>query len=77
MIDWKGADLSPEQDASIEKFQIVNGSGYSTPNDGALVDGKSCPQDLGIDFFRLYTFIQELNGFIYHIFCFVFSTFGR
>ncbi|XP_015513826.1 FK506-binding protein 59 isoform X1 [Neodiprion pinetum] len=38
MIDWKGADLSPEQDNSIEKFQIVTGSGYITPNEGALVD---------------------------------------
>ncbi|XP_012255736.2 FK506-binding protein 59 isoform X2 [Athalia rosae] len=38
MIDWKGADLSPDGDGSIEKFQIVTGTGHLTPNDGALVD---------------------------------------
>lgn len=40
MIDWKGTDLSPEQDGSIEKFQVVTGTGYLTPNDGALVDSE-------------------------------------
>ncbi|XP_008547908.1 FK506-binding protein 59 isoform X1 [Microplitis demolitor] len=39
VLDWVGEDLSPNLDASIQRFQIVSGSkedGY--PNDGALVD---------------------------------------
>lgn len=31
MIDWKGHDLSKEEDGSIEKYKIVSGRGYSTP----------------------------------------------
>ncbi|CAL7944557.1 unnamed protein product [Xylocopa violacea] len=38
MIDWKGEDLSPNQDGSIERYQIVQGKSYTTPNDGALVN---------------------------------------
>lgn len=40
MISWKGEDLSPNKDGSIERYQVTPGEGYSTPNDGALVDSK-------------------------------------
>lgn len=39
MIEWKGEDISPKKDGGIEKFQIKAGEGYTTPNDGALVEG--------------------------------------
>ncbi|XP_017877085.1 FK506-binding protein 59 isoform X2 [Ceratina calcarata] len=38
MIDWKGEDLSPEKDGSIERYQIVQGKDPITPNEGALVN---------------------------------------
>ncbi|XP_015599993.1 peptidyl-prolyl cis-trans isomerase FKBP4 isoform X2 [Cephus cinctus] len=38
MIDWKGEDLSPNKDGSIERFQIIPGKGYATPKDSALVN---------------------------------------
>jgi len=38
VLGWKGEDLSPKKDGGVERFQITAGEGYSTPNDGALVD---------------------------------------
>ncbi|XP_060530303.1 FK506-binding protein 59-like [Cylas formicarius] len=39
VLDWKGEDLSPNKDGGIEKAEILKeGHGYSTPNDGALVE---------------------------------------
>ncbi|XP_043583617.1 peptidyl-prolyl cis-trans isomerase FKBP4 isoform X2 [Bombus pyrosoma] len=38
MIDWKGEDLSPEKNGSIERYQIVQGKDYITPQEGALVN---------------------------------------
>ncbi|XP_003704657.1 FK506-binding protein 59kD isoform X1 [Megachile rotundata] len=38
MIDWKGEDLSPDKDGSIERFQMIQGKDYITPQDGALVN---------------------------------------
>lgn len=38
VLGWKGEDLSPKKDGSIERFQITAGEGYSTPNDGGLVE---------------------------------------
>ena len=40
MIDWKGEDLSPEKNGNIERYQIVQGKDYITPQEGALVNGK-------------------------------------
>lgn len=43
VLGWKGEDLSPNKDGSIERYQISAGEGYATPNDGALVDGEIIP----------------------------------
>ena len=40
MLEWKGEDVSPNKDSSIEKYQIIAGTGYTTPNNGTLVEGK-------------------------------------
>lgn len=40
MIDWKGEDLSPDKDGSIERYQMIQGKDYITPQEGALVNGK-------------------------------------
>lgn len=40
VIDWIGEDISPQKDGTIERYQITAGEGYSTPNDGAFVEGK-------------------------------------
>lgn len=40
MISWKGEDLSPEKNGSIERHQIIQGKDYITPQEGALVNGK-------------------------------------
>lgn len=40
MIDWKGEDLSPDKDGSIERYQIVQGKDVIKPQDGALVNGE-------------------------------------
>ncbi|CAH1125938.1 unnamed protein product [Ceutorhynchus assimilis] len=38
VLDWRGEDLSLLQDGGIERAEIlVSGTGFSTPNDGALV----------------------------------------
>ncbi|XP_055638137.1 FK506-binding protein 59 isoform X2 [Toxorhynchites rutilus septentrionalis] len=37
MLGWKGEDLSPKSDRSIERFILKTGEGKKTPNDGALV----------------------------------------
>lgn len=42
VLEWKGEDLSLKKDGSIERIQIEAGEGYSTPNDGAFVEGKLC-----------------------------------
>ncbi|KAJ8951672.1 hypothetical protein NQ318_012213 [Aromia moschata] len=38
VIDWEGEDLSPNQDGAIERLQMTPGEGFSTPNDGSLVE---------------------------------------
>ncbi|CAD1480957.1 unnamed protein product, partial [Heterotrigona itama] len=38
MIDWKAEDLSPEKNGSIERYQIIQGKDYITPQEGALVN---------------------------------------
>ncbi|CAK9825555.1 FK506-binding protein 59 [Anthophora retusa] len=39
MIDWKGEDLSPDKDGSIERYQITPGKGHmKDPEEGALVN---------------------------------------
>ncbi|XP_017793268.1 PREDICTED: FK506-binding protein 59-like isoform X2 [Habropoda laboriosa] len=39
MIDWKGEDLSPDKDGSIERYQITPGNGHmKDPEEGALVN---------------------------------------
>ncbi|XP_031843730.1 FK506-binding protein 59kD isoform X2 [Nomia melanderi] len=38
MLDWKDEDLSPEEDGSIERYQIVEGKHHSTPQEGVLVN---------------------------------------
>lgn len=38
VISWIGEDLSPGKDGSIERVIITPGEGYTTPNEGALVD---------------------------------------
>ncbi|KRT84338.1 hypothetical protein AMK59_1342, partial [Oryctes borbonicus] len=40
VISWKGEDLSPGKDGDIERLQITLGDGFSTPNDGAMVEVK-------------------------------------
>lgn len=39
MISWSGEDISPKKDGGIERYQITPGEGYSSPNEGALVEG--------------------------------------
>lgn len=38
MLDWQGEDLSHKKDGGIVREQMVKGEGFSTPNDGALVE---------------------------------------
>ncbi|XP_047003938.1 peptidyl-prolyl cis-trans isomerase FKBP4-like isoform X1 [Schistocerca americana] len=38
VIDWQGEDISPKKDGSITRYQIIQGEGYSSPNDGATVE---------------------------------------
>lgn len=40
MIDFTGEDLSPGEDGSIERFQLVAGKPGGYPSDGSIVDGK-------------------------------------
>lgn len=40
VLSWSGEDISPRKDGSIERSQIKPGEGFSTPNDGALVEGE-------------------------------------
>lgn len=40
MIDWKAEDLSPGKNKGILRHIIEEGSGFDTPNDGALVTGE-------------------------------------
>lgn len=40
VLDWMGEDVSPDKDGSIEKNQIIQGEGYTSPNEGAIVTGK-------------------------------------
>ncbi|XP_058453687.1 FK506-binding protein 59 isoform X2 [Malaya genurostris] len=37
MLGWKGEDLSPKSDQSIERFVLKAGEGKKTPNDGGMV----------------------------------------
>ncbi|CAL1683745.1 unnamed protein product [Lasius platythorax] len=38
LLDWKGEDISPNKDKSIERFQIVTGKSYVYPEDDAQVN---------------------------------------
>ncbi|GFG28965.1 hypothetical protein Cfor_02299, partial [Coptotermes formosanus] len=38
VIDWVGEDLSQKKDGGIIRYQIIKGEGYSTPNEGAMVE---------------------------------------
>lgn len=38
VLGWKGEDISPKKDGTIERLQIKSGDGYDMPNDGALVE---------------------------------------
>lgn len=38
VVSWTGEDLSSNADGGIERFILTNGDGYSSPNEGALVD---------------------------------------
>nr|QBH73881.1 fk506-binding protein [Brunneria borealis] len=40
VIDWTGEDLSLKKDGGIIRYQIEKGEGYTTPNDGAVVEVK-------------------------------------
>lgn len=35
-----GEDISPNKDDSIEKIQLTQGEGYTSPNEGSVVNGK-------------------------------------
>lgn len=35
-----GEDLSPNKDGGIERVQLIQGEGYTSPNVGAVVVGK-------------------------------------
>lgn len=48
MIDWKGEDVSPKKDGGIEKFIVQSGEGYTTPNDGAIVEGKCTVETMSV-----------------------------
>jgi len=53
VIDWLGEDLSQKKDLGIIRYQITKGEGFSTPNDGAMVEGMSRvvkPFIISIDF---------------------------
>lgn len=41
MFEWHGEDLSSKKDGGIIRRILVAGEGYLTPNDGAIVHGKS------------------------------------
>lgn len=57
MISWKGEDLSPEKNGSIERHQIIQGKDYITPQEGALVNGKYN--------FVIFSFYENLNNILY------------
>lgn len=38
VIDWVGEDLSHKKDGGVIRYQITKGEGYSTPNEGAMVE---------------------------------------
>jgi len=40
MLGWKGEDLSPNQDGSIERTILEASEKKRTPSDGAFVKGK-------------------------------------
>lgn len=41
MLGWKGEDLSPNQDGSIERTILEQSDKKRTPSDGAFVKGWS------------------------------------
>lgn len=41
MMGWKGEDLSPNQDGSIERIILEQSDKRRTPSDGAFVKGLS------------------------------------
>lgn len=41
MLGWKGEDLSPNQDGSIERIILEQSDKKRTPSDGAFVKGWS------------------------------------
>lgn len=40
MLDWKGEDLSPNQDGSIDRTILEASDKKRSPSDGAFVKGK-------------------------------------
>lgn len=40
VLNWIGEDISPNQDGGIERIQIIQGEGYTTPNEGSIVVGQ-------------------------------------
>ncbi|KAK8737213.1 hypothetical protein OTU49_004388 [Cherax quadricarinatus] len=38
LLKWEGEDISPKKDGGIMRRTIVQGEGYTTPNEGAVVD---------------------------------------
>lgn len=40
MLGWKGEDLSPDSDGSIERFIVQSSEKRRSPSEGALVKGK-------------------------------------
>lgn len=38
VLDWQGEDLSPKGNGGIERLQLTPGEGFTTPNDGAVVE---------------------------------------
>lgn len=74
MLGWKGEDVSPESDGSIEKFVLNNSDKKISPNDGAHVKRE-------YPFFHLNNKINEIhvqfmNDGFYFPFLNIFSSFN-
>jgi FK506-binding protein 4/5 len=54
LFDWKLEDLSKKKDRGVLRRTLKPGSGYSSPNEEALVEGKhSSATDLVFFFFKM------------------------
>ena len=60
MLGWSGMDVSPDKDASIEKIQLKKGLDFTSPNEGALVNGNLYL--LSYNYFELCIYILHFTS---------------